>query len=133
MKLSNDNCHLVLSKNDCIITSDSLIKYRIFEKSLDVKIVNKPSFDEHVKNICKRATSKLRAFAKATLYMDIGKPKLVLNAFFNAQFSNYPLIWIHQHQSRVNNNKIKYLHERPIQLIQLIYQSSPYKEILQKD
>lgn len=49
----------------------SFIKNRTSEKIPDVKIDSKLSFEEHFRNICKKASSKLRAFGRATPYMDI--------------------------------------------------------------
>ena len=49
----------------------SFIKNRTSEKIPDVKIDSKLSFEEHFRNICKKASSKLRSFGRATPYMDI--------------------------------------------------------------
>ena len=90
---------------------DSLIKNSSSEKLLVVKI----SFDKHGKSICRKASSKLRALARATPYKGIWKRKLLLNAFFNAHFIYCSLIWILF--SYYNNNMIKYLNERCLRLI----------------
>ena len=69
------------------------------------------SFTVEVKAlISKKANSKLRALERPTPYIDIGKRKLLLIVFFNAQFIYCSVIWILH--NRINNNKIKYLHER---------------------
>lgn len=54
MKRNTDKCHLLLSKNDNtqLEIGDSLIKNCNSETFLDVKIDNKLSFHEHLKNIC---------------------------------------------------------------------------------
>ena len=110
--------------------ADSFIKNSTSEKLLGVKTDKKLSFDKHVKNICKKANSKLRALARATPYIDTGKRKLLLNAFFNAQLNYCSLIWMLH--SCCNNNKIKYFQTR---CLQLIYndKSSSYDELSQKD
>ena len=110
--------------------ADSYVKNSTSEKLLGVKIDKKLSFGERVRNILKNANSKLKALARATSYMDIRKRKLLLNAFFNAQFNYCPLIWMLH--NRCNNNKIKYFHGR---CLQLIYndKSSSYEELSQKD
>ena len=62
--------------------------------------------------------------------MNLQKRKVLMNAFFNAQFSYSPLIWmLHSHQ---NYNKIKHSHERCLRLIQNDKLSS-YEERLEKD
>ena len=110
--------------------ADSYAKNSTSEKLLGVKIDKKLSFGEHVRNILKNANSKLNALARATPYMDIRKRKLLLNAFFNAQFNYCPLIWMLH--SRCNNNKIKYFHGRCLRLI-YIDKSSSYEELSRKD
>ena len=62
--------------------------------------------------------------------MNLQKRKLLMNAFFNAQFNYCPLIWMLH--SRQNNNKIKHLHERWLRLIHNDKLSS-YEELLEKD
>ena len=110
--------------------ADSYAKNSTSEKLLGVKIDKKLSFGEHVRNILKNANSKLNALARATPYMGIRKRKLLLNAFFNAQFNYCPLIWMLH--SRCNNNKIKYFHGRCLRLI-YIDKSSSYEELSRKD
>ena len=68
---------------------DSLIKSRTFE-ILGVKSDKKLSFEEHFKSICKKANNKLTTMVSSTPYMETGKRKLLLNAFFNAQDSYCP-------------------------------------------
>ena len=67
-----------------------MIESRTFEKLLGVKIDNKLSFEEHFKSICKKANNILITLVSSTPYMEIGKRKLLLNAFFNAQVSYCP-------------------------------------------
>lgn len=70
MKGKTDNYHLVLSKNDKtrLELGKSLIKKSIAEKLLGVNIDRKLSFVEHVKNIPKKANSKLRALKALNYY-----------------------------------------------------------------
>lgn len=70
MKGKTDNYHLVLSKNDKtrLELGKSLIKKSIAEKLLGVNIDRKLSFAEHVKNIPKKANSKLRALKALNYY-----------------------------------------------------------------
>ena len=60
---------------------DSLIKNSTFEKTLGVKINNKPSFDERDETVCRKANIKLRALAKVTPYTVIRRQKILLNTF----------------------------------------------------
>ena len=77
-----------------------------------------------------KANNKLRALARATLYMSVEKKKILINSFFNAQFNYCPLVWMLH--SRRNNNIIRNLHER---CLRLVYndKNSSYEELLTKD
>ena len=112
MKGNTDKCHLLLSKNESseIHIGDSIIESSTCEKLLGIKIDSKLRFDDHIQDFCNKANRKLRALARATPYINLQKRKVLMNAFFNAQFCYCPLIWmLHSCQ---NNNKIKHLHER---------------------
>ena len=109
---------------------DSIIGSSTCEKLLGIKIDSKLRFDDHIQDLCNKANRKLRALARATPYMNPQKRKVLMNAFFNAQFNYCPLIWMLH--SRQNNNKIKHLHERCLRLIHNDKLSS-YEELLEKD
>lgn len=68
--------------------------------------------------------------AKMTPYMWLERKKIILNSFFNAQFNYCPCNWLLH--SRINNNEIKQLHQR---CLQLIYsdKTSSCETILEKD
>ena len=59
--------------------------------------------------------SKCKARARVTSYMSVGKKKLIMNSFFNAQFNYCSLIWMLY--SCCNNIKTKHLYERCTRLI----------------
>ena len=86
---------------------DSLVKIRTFEKLLSVKIDNKLSLDKHFKSIFQKANKNLTTLVRDTPYMEIGKRKLLLNAFFNVQVNYFPLIWVLPNRS--SNSKISNL------------------------
>ena len=62
--------------------------------------------------------------------MNITKRKILINAFFNAQFSYCPLTWMFH--SRKLNNEISKLHER---CLRIVYNNntSTYEELLETD
>ena len=132
MSGNTDQCYLLLSKDESseIQKGDSIIGSSTCEKLLGIKIDSKLRFDDHIQNLCNKANRKLRALARATPYMNLQKRKVLMNAFFNAQFNYCPLIWMLH--SRQNNNKIKHLHERCLRLIHNDKLSS-YEELLEKD
>ena len=117
MKGNTDKCHLIVSTDEPIEirVGESLIKNSTCEKLLDIKIDNKLNFDTHAKDLYKTANNKLRALKRATPYMSLGKKKLLMNSFFNAQFNYCALIWMLH--SRSNNTKIKHQHESCLRII----------------
>ena len=54
---------------------ESLIKSANFEKLLSVKINSTPTFNKHIKTVCKEASNKFRIFSRVTRYMTIEKKK----------------------------------------------------------
>ena len=100
------------------------------EKLLGITIDSKLSFDKHIQQICSRASAKLKALARIAPFMNITKTKILMNAFFNAQFSYCLLTWMFH--SRKLNNKINKLHER---CLRIVYNNntSTYEELLETD
>ena len=132
MQGNSGKCHLILSTSEPaqIQIGESLIESTNCEKLLGVKIYSQLSFDKHIKTVCKKASSKLRALARVTPYMAIEKKKVLMNSFFDSQFNYRPLVWMCH--SRRNNTKINNLHERCLRLIYSDKKSS-YEELLGKD
>ena len=100
------------------------------EKLLGITIYSKLNFDKHIQQICSRASAKLKALARIAPFMNITKRKILMNAFFNTQFSYCPLTWMFH--SRKLNNKINKLHER---CLRIVYNNntSTYEELLEAD
>ena len=88
------------------------------------------NFNDHISDLCKKASRKISALARVTHFMGLSKRKLLMNAFFTSQFSYCPLIWMCH--SRSNNRKINMLHERCLRIIYNDQQSS-FTELLNKD
>ena len=73
MKSNPDKFHLLVSKNynDAIkIKKFSNRNYKR-KKLLDIQLDNKPFFDYHVSEICKKASRKLYAVGKITPYINL--------------------------------------------------------------
>ena len=94
MKGNTDNCLFIASSIDSseFKIGNSLIKSSNCEKPLDVKIDTKWTFDDFLKDICRKVNSKLSALGRVTLHMGLGKKKLPMNSFFAGQFNYCPLI-----------------------------------------
>ena len=80
------------------------------EKLLGVTTDAKLSFVKHIEQIFAKARAKLKALARIAPLMNIKKKKVLMKAFFIAQFSYCPLTWMFH--SRKLNSKINKLHER---------------------
>ena len=62
--------------------------------------------------------------------MELGKRRILINAFLNSQFNYCPVIWMCH--SRALNNKINRLHERCLRII-YNHKTSTFKELQEKD
>ena len=132
MKSNPDKCHLLVSRNDnvAIRTGNFQIENTKSEKLLGIQFDNTLSFDYHLSEICKKASRKLYALGRVTRYMNLSKRKILMNAFFNSQFSYCPLIWMCH--SPIINKIINRLHERCLRIIYCDKQSS-FEELPEKD
>ena len=93
MKINAEKCHLLVSTKNTV-----KIKIRNFditnsksEKLLGVKFDHKLSFDDHISELCKRASRKIHALSRTASYMNNSKRRILMNALFKSQFSYCPL------------------------------------------
>ena len=100
------------------------------EKFLGVNIDSKLSFEKHLNIICGKARAKISALGRVAPFMNIEKRKMIMNAFFNSQFSYCPLTWMFH--NRLINNKINRLHERCLRIVYNDNQST-FEELIEKD
>ena len=93
-------------------------------------LYSKLSFEIHLHSICKKVSKKLNALSRQCAILPFYRRKMLMNAFFNSQFSHCPLLWMFH--SRCINTKINNLHFRALRMI---YQddASSFKELLVKD
>ena len=54
---------------------------------------NAPSFNNHISDLCKKASNQLNAMRRIQKYMGFKKKKVVLNSFVLSNFSYCPLVW----------------------------------------
>ena len=99
------------------------------EKLLGVKLEWKLNFDDHISVVCKKARGKLNVLAIITPFIGLSNKRILMNAFFNSQFSYCPLVWMcHSH---TNNRKVNWLNDRYLRIIYNDKQS-PFSELLEK-
>ena len=97
---------------------------------MGIVLDNKLKFDKHVENICQKGSKKLNALARVTNSMELPKKRILMNAFFKAQFNYCSAFWMFHNRSL--NNKINQFHER---CFIIIYNDkhSNFEELLVKD
>ena len=132
MKTNHDKCHLLLSTQESSsiqIANFTIIFYKA-KKLLGINLDNNVKFDIYVESICQKANRKLNALAGIANHMELLKRRILMNAFFKAEFNYCPAIWIFH--SLTLNNKINRLHEC---CLRILYNNklSNFKELLQKD
>ena len=133
LKLNADKCHLLISSHSKDIEMNvgkEIIECENSVKLLGITLDNKLNFNEHVSNICKKASQKLHALARISNFMCQNKLRILMKAFIESQFGYCPLIWMFH--SRTLNNRINRLHERALRLV---YKNThlTFEELLRKD
>ena len=132
MKVNTDKSNLLLSGN-IKLTSDidnNIIESEEKQELLGVIIDSRLTFEEHVNNLCKKASQKLNALARISSYMDIPKRRIIFKSFITSQFGYCPLVWMCH--SRKLNNQINAIHERALRIRYDDRQSS-FQQLLEKD
>ena len=117
-KMNTDKCHLLVANMEENVSANingATIIGKGSVKLLGVTIDNKLDFNEHVTNICKKASIKLHALARISHLMNKTKLRNLMKAFIESQFAYCPLIWMFH--SRVLNNKINSIHKRALRLV----------------
>ena len=132
LKTNAGKCHLLVSSRDDVNLRVSKydIKDSECEKLLGVKFDNKLTFENHITDICRKASRKTYALARIALCMALSKRRMVMDPFFNSQFNYCPLVWMCH--NRTTNRKINSLHERCLRIIYNDKRSS-FKTLLEKD
>ena len=132
MKANPDKCHLLTSSSDEVnlILNGNLIQASSSEKLLGIKIDCNLSFNEHVEDICEKASQKLSALARISPYLNESKRRILFKSFISSQFGYCPLVWMFH--SRKLNNRINRIHEKALRIV---YQDnvSLFQELLEKD
>ena len=66
------------------------IKNSLLERLLGITIDNDFKFEDHINNICRKASAKISALSGIAPHMDLPKRKQIMNAFFKSRFSYSP-------------------------------------------
>ena len=117
IKINSGKSHIILfSGNDNVSANidDNTIISESKNKLLGIILDSKLSFEDHINNLCKKASQKLNALARVAPYMCLEKKKTVMKAFVASQFWYCSLVWMFH--SRDLNNEINSLHERALRI-----------------
>ena len=91
MKLNEDKCHLILfganKERVNIHIGEAQIEESDEEKLLGINLDKKLSFKKHVQTLCKKASQKLHALTRISVFVEPEKLKLLMKAFIMSQFS----------------------------------------------
>ena len=93
MKANPDKCHLLTSSSDEVnlILNGNLIQASSREKLLGRKTDCNLSFNEHVEDICKKASQKLSALVRISPYRNESKRRIFFKLFVLSQLGYFPL------------------------------------------
>ena len=93
LKNNVDKCHVLVStsKPVGIKVGDYAIDNSECEKLLGLKIDVNLNFNDHISDLCKKASRKVSALASHSFY-GIKQKKIINECFFTSQFSYCPLI-----------------------------------------
>ena len=134
MKLNADKCHFMIfgEKKDKmkLHVGKAVIEESDEETLLGVILDTKLNFKTHLQTLCKKASQKLHALSRISIFMEPKKLKLMMNTFIMSQFSYCPLIWMF-HDKNINN-KINRIQERALR-IAYKDNNSPYEKLLEND
>ena len=118
MKFNEDKCHLIIfgtrEEKVSMHVGEVQIEEIDDEKLLGITLDKKLTFKKHVQAICKKASQKLHALTRISIYMEPKKLKVLMKAFVMSQFSYCSLIWMFH--DRTLNNKINRIHERALRI-----------------
>ena len=132
MKINSGKSHILFSGNDNV--SANIDNHTIISENknelLGIILDSKLSFEDHINNLCKKASQKLNALARIAPYMCLEKRKTVMKAYKISQFGYCFLVWMFH--SRDLNNKINSLHERALRITHGD-RSSSFEDLLKKD
>ena len=116
MKANTDNGHLLLSGSNKLIAN---IDANITESGdnqilLGLMIDSNLSFNKHINNLFKIASTKHDDLSRISGYMDLPECRMIMKSVTTSQFGYCPFIWMFH--SIALNNKINSIHERAIRI-----------------
>ena len=133
MKLNEDKCHFLFGGTIEFMfaqVGEERIWESLSEKLLGVTVDKGLNFNEHLQNVCQKASNKVTALGRIARILPFHKRRLLFKTFIESQFSYCPLVWMFC--SKKMNNKINRLQERALRIVYNNYTSS-FEELLKED
>ena len=94
MKVNTGKSQLLVSGNVRATTKNDN-NYTESEKEqvlLGITIDSNLTFENHINNICKKASQKLNVLARVAPYVNMQKRRIIMKSFVTSQFRYCPLI-----------------------------------------
>jgi hypothetical protein len=143
MKSNQSKCHFLLTSTGpkegprglpehmWIKAGDQVIWESYKERLLGISIDKYIKFEEHLTDICKKASSKVTALSRMVRIVTLNQKRTLMKSFIESQFSFCPIVWMFC-LSRKMNNRINHIQERGLRIVYQDYTSS-FDELLAKD
>ena len=94
MKTNAHKCHMLVSTNNNvkikIVNFDLTNSKR--DKLLRIKFDHKPSFNDYISELCKKASKTKSCIIKNSIVYQYFKRQILMNEFFKSQFSYFPVV-----------------------------------------
>ena len=106
LKANQDKCHFLssLDINTKFLLPACILENSNSKKLLGVTIDRKLNFNEHITNLCDKASKIIQALASIFPYIPQTQKRFLMNAYCMFQVGYCPLVWISH--SRTLNNRI---------------------------
>ena len=115
MKINSRKSHILFPGNDNV--SANIDNHTIISENknepLGIILDSKLTFEDHINNLCKKASQKVNALTRIAPYMCLEERKTVMKTYIASQFGYCPLVWMFYSTSL--NNKMN-LHERALRI-----------------
>ena len=95
--------------------NDHILRKSETVRLLGITIDQNLTFKNHITDLCKLASNKLKALQRIRKYLTIDQTKMLTHAFIYSQFKYCNIIWMFC--SKLDNNKINDLHKRALRCV----------------
>ena len=115
--------------NKCVNINGNIFRSKTAIKVLGVYIDRKLHFNTHVKSLCSKANSKIRALYRLRSYLDSTQKLMLYNSFIMSSFYYCPVIWMFC--GKTTNDEVNSVQQRALQTLYNDFNSS-YQDLLDK-